>query len=158
MNQIPEQLERVRERIARAALACGRRPESVSLLAVSKTKPVEAVLEAYAAGQRAFGENYLQDALPKIAAIRKPGIEWHFIGRLQSNKTADIARRFAWVHSVDRLKHARRLSSQRPEEMPPLQLCLQVNLTGETSKGGIPPQELAGLAASVAQLPGIKLR
>jgi len=158
MNQIPERLNRVRERIAAAALACGRGPESVSLLAVSKTKPVSDLLAAYAAGQRAFGENYLQDALPKIQAIHESGIEWHFIGRLQSNKTADISRNFSWVHSVDRFKHAQRLSAQRPDGLPPLQVCLQVNLSGEISKGGVTPQDLAKLATAVAGLSRITLR
>jgi len=158
MNQIPEHLNRVRERIARAALACGRRPEEISLLAVSKTKPVPDVLAAYQAGQRAFGENYLQDALQKIQAIGEPGIEWHFIGRMQSNKTADISRNFAWVHGLDRLKHAQRLSAQRPAELPELQVCLQVNLSGETSKGGVTPQDAAELASAVARLPRLRLR
>jgi len=158
MNQIPERLKRVRNRIAEAATARGRRPEEVSLLAVSKTKPVDDILAAYRAGQRAFGENYLQDALPKIQAIREPGIEWHFIGRLQSNKTADISRHFAWVHGLDRLKHAQRLSRQRPTDLPPLQVCLQVNLSREPSKGGVAPQDAERLAAAVARLPGLRLR
>jgi pyridoxal phosphate enzyme (YggS family) len=158
MNQIPERLKQVRERIAAAALTCGRSPESVALLAVSKTKPVSDVLAACAAGQRAFGENYLQDALPKIREVREPGIEWHFIGRMQSNKTGDISRNFAWVHGVDRLKHAQRLNAQRPDELPPLQVCLQVNLTGETSKGGVAPQDLVKLATSVVGLPRLTLR
>jgi len=158
MNQIPDRLAQVRKRIAEAALACGRDPEEISLLAVSKTKPVADVLSAYEAGQRAFGENYLQDALPKIRAAQEPGIEWHFIGRLQSNKTADISRHFAWVHGLDRLKHAKRLSAQRPADLPPLQVCLQVNLSGEASKGGVTPAGLTELAAEVAGLPRLRLR
>ena len=158
MNQIPDRLTRVRERIAAAAVAGGRSPSEVALLAVSKTKPASDVLLAYRAGQRAFGENYLQDALPKIQALREAGIEWHFIGRMQSNKTADISRHFAWVHGLDRLKHAERLSAQRPAELPPLQVCLQVNLSAEASKGGVEPDELPDLASAVARLPRLQLR
>jgi pyridoxal phosphate enzyme (YggS family) len=158
MNQIPDRLNRVRERIAEAARACGRSAGEVALLAVSKTKPASDVLAAYGAGQRAFGENYLQDALPKIQALREPDIEWHFIGRIQSNKTADISRHFAWVHGLDRLRHAERLGAQRPADLPPLQVCLQVNLSGEASKGGVEPDDLPGLAFAVARLPGLRLR
>lgn len=141
-----------------AAVAGGRTPDSVTLLAVSKTKPASDILAAYRAGQRAFGENYLQDALPKIQVLRGNDIEWHFIGRLQSNKTAEISRHFAWVHSLDSLKHAQRLSAQRPADMPPLQVCVQVNLSGELSKGGVERADLAELAAAVARLPGLRLR
>ena len=158
MNQIPDRLNRVRERIAEAARACGRSAEEVALLAVSKTKPASDVLAAYGAGQRAFGENYLQDALPKIQALREPDIEWHFIGRIQSNKTADISRHFTWVHGLDRLRHAERLSAQRPADLPPLQVCLQVNLSGEASKGGVEPDDLPDLASSVVRLPRLRLR
>jgi len=158
MNQIPDRLNRVRERIAEAARASGRSAEEVALLAVSKTKPASDVLAAYGAGQRAFGENYLQDALPKIRALREPDIEWHFIGRIQSNKTADISRHFAWVHGLDRLRHAERLSAQRPADLPPLQVCLQVNLSGEASKGGVEPDDLPDLASAVARLPRLRLR
>ena len=158
MNQIPERLCRVRERIGKAARASGRSPEEITLLAVSKTKPAGDVRAAYEAGQRDFGENYLQDALPKIEEIRAPGIEWHFIGRIQSNKTADISRHFSWVHGLDSLKHARRLSSQRPAGLPPLQVCLQVNLSDEASKGGVEADDLPELAAAVACLPQLKLR
>lgn len=158
MNQIPERLTQVRERIAKAARANGRSPVGITLLAVSKTKPASDVLAAYGAGQRYFGENYLQDALPKIQAIREPGIEWHFIGRMQSNKTADISRHFSWVHGLDSLKHAKRLSTQRPDELPALQVCLQVNLSGEASKGGVETDDLPGLAAAVACLPHLRLR
>jgi len=158
MNQIPDRLNRVRERIAEAARACGRSAGEVALLAVSKTKPASDVLAAYGAGQRAFGENYLQDALPKIRALREPDIEWHFIGRIQSNKTADISLHFAWVHGLDRLRHAERLSAQRPTDLPPLQVCLQVNLSGEASKGGVEPEDLPDLASAVARLPRLRLR
>jgi pyridoxal phosphate enzyme (YggS family) len=158
MNQIPEKLIQIRERIRGAARACGRSPDEITLLAVSKTKPASDVLAAYKAGQREFGENYLQDALPKIQAICEPGIEWHFIGRVQSNKTAEISRHFSWVHGLDRLKHAERLSTQRPTELAPLQVCLQVNLSAEASKGGVKPEDLPALAAAVSRLPGLKLR
>lgn len=158
MNPIPERLARVLERIRTAAVASGRSPESVTLLAVSKTKPVEDILAAFHAGQRLFGENYLQDALPKIRALADRDIEWHFIGRLQSNKTAEIAGHFAWVHGLDRLKHAERLGAQRPETLPPLQVCLQVNLSGEASKGGVDPAEVEPLARAVDRIPGLRLR
>jgi len=158
MNQIPDRLNRVRERIAEAARASGRSADEVALLAVSKTKPASDVLAAYGAGQRAFGENYLQDALPKIQALREPDIEWHFIGRIQSNKTADISRHFSWVHGLDRLRHAERLSAQRTADLPPLQVCLQVNLSGEASKGGIEPDDLPDLASAVAPLSRLRLR
>lgn len=141
-----------------AALDCGRSPDEITLLAVSKTKPVSAIAAAYDAGQRLFGENYLQDALPKIEALADKSIEWHFIGRLQSNKTADISQHFAWVHGLDRLKHAERLSTARPSALPPLQVCLQVNLSHEASKGGVGPQDVAPLAEAVTRLPGLRLR
>ncbi len=158
MKQIPDRLSATLERIARAAANAGRRPDQVRLIAVSKTQPVAAILSAYQAGQRAFGENYLQEALPKIARLDGRGIEWHYIGRLQSNKTGDIARHFAWVHGLDKLKHARRLSEQRPAALPPLKLCIQVNLSGETSKGGVSPALLPALARDVAALPRVALR
>jgi pyridoxal phosphate enzyme (YggS family) len=158
MNEIPARLAAVQQRIRLAAEACGRDPGTIELLAVSKTKPVEDLVAAYQAGQRAFGENYLQDALPKIAALADRDIHWHFIGRLQSNKTREIAEHFDWVHGVDQLKHAQRLSRQRPESLPPLQVCLQVNLSDEASKGGIEPAQLAALARAVATLPRLTLR
>jgi pyridoxal phosphate enzyme (YggS family) len=158
MNEIPERLARVRERIRAAAIACGRDPGAITLLAVSKTKPVGDVLAAYRAGQRRFGENYLQDALPKIRALADEAIEWHFIGRLQSNKTAETSRHFAWVHGLDSLRHAKRLDAQRPDGLPPLQVCLQVNLSGETSKGGVPPEAVDTLAEAVNRLPRLRLR
>lgn len=158
MNQIPERLAAVRQRIATAAARCGRDPSEITLLAVSKTKPVSDLRAAIKAGQRAFGENYLQDALPKIQALEGEPIVWHFIGRLQSNKTAEIGRWFDWVHGLDKLKHAERLSRQRPSERGPMQVCLQVNLSGEAGKGGISAEALPDLAYAVARLPNLVLR
>ena len=158
VNQIPERLAHVQERIHRAAMAAGRSPGEIMLLAVSKTKPASDVAAAFGAGQRAFGENYLQDALPKIRTLADKDIEWHFIGRLQSNKCADISRHFTWVHGIDSLKHAEQLSSHRPAELPPLQVCIQVNLSGEVTKGGVDPAEVEALALKVARLPRLRLR
>jgi pyridoxal phosphate enzyme (YggS family) len=158
MNEIPARLAAVQQRIWQAAAESGRKPDDITLLAVSKTKPVEAVLAAYRAGQRAFGENYLQDALPKIRALAERDIEWHFIGRIQSNKTREIAEHFHWVHGLDGLRHAQRLGRQRPAALGPLQVCLQVNLSGEASKGGVAPEELSELADAVAAVPGLCLR
>ena len=158
MPTIAQALEDVHRRIAQAALAAGRNPAEIELLAVSKTKPATTIREAWSAGQQAFGENYLQDALPKIQALADLPVEWHYIGRIQSNKTRDIARHFAWVHGLDRLKHARRLSDQRPEALPPLNCCIQVNLSGEASKGGVPADALEELALAVNELPGLRLR
>jgi len=158
MTDIAKALQKVRTRIADAAKACGRLPTEITLLAVSKTKPVKSIREAHAAGQNAFGENYLQDALPKIAELRDLGLEWHYIGRIQSNKTRDIAQNFAWVHGIDKLKHAQRLDSQRPDDLAPLQCCIQVNLSGEQSKGGVNATELPSLARAIADLPQLRLR
>jgi pyridoxal phosphate enzyme (YggS family) len=162
MSTISAKLHQVEATIAQAAQAAGRPQGSVRLLAVSKTFPAAAVLEAMAAGQRAFGENYLQEALDKIEAVAQaaPGtpVEWHFIGPIQSNKTRPIASHFAWVHTVDRLKVAQRLSEQRPPELGPLNICLQVNISGEESKSGIAEAELPGLAREVAKLPNLRLR
>jgi hypothetical protein len=130
----------------------------VQLLAVSKTRPAEDIRAALQAGQTRFGESYLQDALPKIEALDGEAIEWHFIGPIQSNKTRDIARHFAWVHSVDRLKIARRLSEQRPDNLPPLNICLQINISGEVSKSGVVPQDAGSLAQAIAELPRLRLR
>ena len=157
-RQIAEQLERVRARIAAAAQACDREPAAVRLLAVSKTFPVDDLRAAQAAGQDCFGESYLNEALPKIAALAQPAPEWHYIGPLQSNKTRAVAEQFDWVHSVDRLRVAQRLSEQRPAARPPLNVCLQVNISGEMSKAGVPPERLAELAMSVAALPRLRLR
>ncbi|MDJ0741403.1 MAG: YggS family pyridoxal phosphate-dependent enzyme [Gammaproteobacteria bacterium] len=166
MNEIPERLDRVRERIRAAAFACGRDPGGIALLAVSKTKPAGDVLAAFAAGQHRFGENYLQDALPKIVALDAaltdaapgPAIEWHFIGRIQGNKCAEISRHFAWVHGLDSLRHAQLLDRHRPDAAAPLQVCLQVNLSGEASKGGVEADALPALATAVAALPRLTLR
>ncbi len=128
------------------------------LLAVSKTWPAEAVRDAWRAGQRAFGENYVQEAVTKITSLADLDLEWHFIGPLQSNKTREVAEYFTWVHSIDRLRIAERLSAQRPADLPPLQLCLQVNVSGEASKGGAPPDEVLALARAVMQLPRLQLR
>lgn len=157
-QQIAEGLRRVRERIAAAARACGRDPAGVRLLAVSKTFPAEDLRAAQAAGQDCFGESYLNEALPKIAALADPVPEWHFIGPLQSNKTRAIAERFVWVHSVDRLKVAQRLNDQRPGTLPPLNVCIQVNISGEATKSGAPIEGLEELARAVAALPRLRLR
>jgi len=158
MDSIAQRLDSVRARITQAEQQAGRSPGAVQLLAVSKTRPIEDLRAALAAGQRCFGENYLQDALPKIAALADAAIEWHFIGPIQSNKTREIADHFDWVHSVDRLKIARRLSEQRPADRPPLNLCLQVNTSGETSKSGVMPDQVAGLARAITELPHLRLR
>lgn len=158
MTTISNALQAVRERIARAAAQCGRAPEGIRLLAVSKTFGPDAIREAHDAGQRAFGESYVQEALPKMAALSELDLTWHFIGPLQSNKTSPIAQHFAWVHSVDRAKIAQRLSEQRPPALPALNICLQVNVSGEASKSGVAPAQLSALAESVAALPRIKLR
>ncbi|PXF32235.1 hypothetical protein WH50_05785 [Pokkaliibacter plantistimulans] len=155
---IAENLQDVYRRIRAAESAAGRQPGSVQLLAVSKTKPAEAVREAWQAGQRAFGENYVQEGVDKVQALADLAIDWHFIGPLQSNKTRIVAEHFHWVHSVDRLKIAQRLSEQRPADLPPLNLCLQINISGEDSKSGISLSELPALAHTVATLPNIQLR
>ena len=160
MATIATKLQQVRLRIAAACVAARRPVQSVTLLAVSKTFGPAAVREAHAAGQLAFGENYVQEALAKIDALAnlRPSIEWHLIGPLQSNKTREAAAAFDWVHSVDRLKTAERLSAQRPSDLPPLQLCLQVNISGETSKSGVAPADVIALAREVAALPNVTLR
>ena len=160
MNSVIGNLQTVRSRIAQASAAAGRAVDSVTLLAVSKTFAADAVRAAFAAGQREFGENYVQEALDKIAALAdlRPQIEWHLIGPLQSNKTRPVAAAFDWVHSVDRLKIAQRLSEQRPAELPPLQLCLQVNISGEASKSGLLPADVLAVARAVAVLPRLRLR
>ncbi len=158
MTSIAESLQKVRLEIAEACEKSGRAPESVELLAVSKTRTAEEVRAAVDAGQRAFGENYLQDAESKIEALADLNLEWHFIGPIQSNKTRHIAEQFAWVHSVDRLKIAQRLSDQRPHYAPDLNICIQVNISGEESKSGCTPEELPDLIREVVQLPKIRLR
>lgn len=158
MTSIAANLQAVRERIAAACAAAGRREDSVALLAVSKTWPIPGLREAAKAGQRAFGENYVQEALDKIEALRGLALEWHFIGPLQSNKTRPVAENFAWVHSVERLKIAERLSAQRPPDLPPLNLCLQVNVSGEASKSGCAPEDALALATAIRELPRLRLR
>ena len=158
MTTISTNLQAVRARIAAAAKLAGRAPESIALLAVSKTFPPERVGEAVKAGQLAFGENYVQEGLAKIAALGDLGLEWHFIGPVQSNKTRPIAEHFAWVHGIERLKIAERLSAARGAERPPLQVCIQVNVSGEASKSGVSPGDTAALARSVAGLPNLRLR
>ena len=151
-------LQDVQERIRRAAAKYGRDPDRITLIAVSKTKPVDAILAAYQAGQRSFGENYVQEAVSKIASINLPDIEWHFIGPIQSNKTRLIAENVDWVHSVDRIKIAERLSEQRPPELPALNVCLQVNISEENSKAGVTLDRLEELAVQVYRLPGLAMR
>lgn len=155
MESIADKLQGVTQRITAACAASGRLSPPVTLLAVSKTFPAEAVRQAFAAGQRAFGENYVQEALAKIEALAdlRPQLQWHLIGPLQSNKTRPVAEAFDWVHSVDRLKIAQRLAEQRPAGLPPLQLCLQVNISGEDSKSGVAPADVPALANAVAALP-----
>lgn len=158
MTTIASNLQAVRDAIAAAAVAAGRRGDEISLLAVSKTFPHYALREAYQAGQSCFAESYVQEALDKIATLHGLAIEWHFIGPIQSNKTRAIAENFSWVHSVDRLKVAERLSGQRPALLPPLQVCLQVNISGESSKSGVTLHELDALANDIAKLPNLQLR
>ncbi|WP_333877758.1 YggS family pyridoxal phosphate-dependent enzyme [Methylobacter sp.] len=158
MTTITQRLKRIRSQISAAELAYNRRPGSVLLLAVSKTKPAEDLAVAYQAGQRHFGENYLQEALGKQQELGAYDITWHFIGPIQSNKTKPLAAHFDWVHSVDSLKIARRLSEQRPAHLPPLNICLQVNISDEQSKSGITLAELPELCEQVVKLPNLKLR
>jgi len=158
MASIDAKLQQVRDRIALACAAAQRDVRSVTLLAVSKTFPVTHVRDAFSAGQRAFGENYVQEAVAKMDALADLPIEWHLIGPLQANKTRLVAERFAWVHSVDRLKIAQRLSDQRPVALPPLNVCLEVNISGEASKSGLAVEEVADVACTVAALPRLRLR
>jgi len=157
-QNLPAVLREVRERMARAAAAAGRSAQSVTLLAVGKAQPAELLAAAADCGVTDFGESYLQEALAKIAALRTRALTWHFIGRIQANKTRPIAESFSWVHALDRVKVAERLAAQRPLEAPPLNVCLEVNIAGEPSKGGIMPAELPDLAAHVARLPPLTLR
>lgn len=158
MTTIPGNLQHVRARIATACQGAGRGVEEVTLLAVSKTFGADAVRAAAAAGQRAFGENYIQEGVEKIAALRDLGLMWHCIGPIQSNKTRLVAEHFDWVHTVDRLKIAERLSAQRPADRPPLNVCIQVNIDGGANKSGVAPGEALALARAVAALPQLKLR
>jgi pyridoxal phosphate enzyme (YggS family) len=155
---ISKNLQRVRQQIQIASVVAGRTAEAVKLLAVSKTMPAQAVREAYAAGQIAFGENYIQEGVDKRAELADLPLEWHCIGPIQSNKTKLVAENFAWAHSLDRLKIAERLSAQRPAHLPPLQVCLQVNVDGGANKSGVSPKDLLALAQAVAKLPQLKLR
>jgi pyridoxal phosphate enzyme (YggS family) len=157
-QNLPERIRAVRERVARAAEAAGRNAQSVTLLAVGKAQPVDYLVTAHACGLRHFGESYLKEALDKIAALGARPLTWHFVGRVQANKTRPIAEHFEWVHAIDRLKVAERLSAQRPFHAPPLNLCLQVNLAGEDTKGGVTPEGLPALAAAVGSLPRLALR
>ena len=157
-NQVSDKLQHVRQRIELAAESVGRPAGAVKLLAVSKTMPAQAVREAYAAGQLAFGENYIQEAIDKMAALSDLTLEWHCIGPVQSNKTQLVASNFDWVHSIDRLKIAERLSAQRPAHLPPLQVCIQVNIDGGVNKSGVAPQDLLALAQAVEKLPHLQLR
>lgn len=158
MSTIADNILQVSSRIQAAAKAAHRDENSIHLLAVSKTKPAQALREAYAAGLRDFGENYLQEALGKQLELADLPLIWHFIGPIQSNKTRAIAEHFDWVHSVDRLKIAQRLSEQRPAELPPLNICIQVNVSGEASKSGCTPVDLPALAEAISALPRLKLR
>lgn len=158
MTTIQTQLQAVRDRIHAACLAAGRPQNSVHLLAVSKTFGPDAVQAAFAAGQTAFGENYIQEAVQKITELRHLPLQWHCIGPIQSNKTRLVAEHFDWVHTVDRLKIAQRLSEQRPSSLPPLQVCLQVNIDGGSTKSGVAPVDALALARAVAPLPGLHLR
>ena len=158
MTPISANLQAVHARIAAAARAAGRDEKDILLLAVSKTWPAGHVRDAAAAGQRAFGENYVQEGVAKVAELAPLGLEWHFIGPLQSNKTRPVAEHFDWVHSIERMKIAERLSEQRPAGVPPLNVCLQVNVSGEASKSGCAPAEAVALAKAIAALPNLRLR
>lgn len=161
MSDIARNLAQIKAKISAAALRCGRSSEEVTLLAVSKTKPASDIEQAISAGQRAFGENYVQEGVEKIrhfADLGVSGLEWHFIGPLQSNKSRLVAEHFDWCHTVDRLRIATRLSDQRPKEMPPLNVLIQINISDEHSKSGIPLAALDELAGQIAELPGLTLR
>ena len=158
MDTIENRLQAVKSRIAAACAGAGRDPRDIVLVAVGKTFPADALRAAHAAGQRDFGENQVQEALAKIERLQDLAPVWHFIGPVQSNKTRAVAERFDWVHSIDRLKIAERLSAQRPAALPPLQACVQVNVSGEASKSGVPPLEAPALARAVAALPRLRLR
>ncbi len=157
-QNLRENLQKVRLRIAAAAADCSRNVDSVTLLAVGKGQSADSLAAAAALGQRDFGENYLQEALPKIETLRHLGLGWHFIGQVQSNKTREIASHFDWVHTVDRAKIALRLSEQRPPQLAPLQACIQVRLGDEPGKGGVEPAEAAALVAAIRDLPRLTLR
>ena len=157
-QNLAERIGAVRARMARAAASAGRNAQSVTLLAVGKAQPLELLAGAADCGITDFGESYLQEALAKVAALQERSLTWHFVGRIQANKTRPIAEHFDWVHAVDRLRVAERLSAQRPPRASPLNLCLQVNVAGEQSKAGVAAEELPALAAAVARLPQVRLR
>jgi PLP dependent protein len=157
-QNLPENIARVRSRIAKAAAQCGRSVDSVTLIGVSKSQPAGAIQTALQSGLTHFGESYLQEALDKMQQVKAPDITWHFIGNVQANKTRSIAENFAWVHSVDRLRIAERLSAQRPYHAPALNICLQINLGGEATKGGATPEEAPALVEAIHKLPRLKLR
>jgi pyridoxal phosphate enzyme (YggS family) len=158
MSAIADNLQAVMARIGVAAKLAGRSPHSIRLLAVSKTWPLASVIDAADAGQQAFGENYVQEGIDKLTAVAGRNLEWHFIGPLQSNKSRPVAEHFDWVHSIERLKTAERLSAQRPTYLAPLQVCVQVNVSGEASKSGCAPDQALALCQAVAALPGLRLR
>ena len=158
MHDAEAALNAIRARIRECERRYRREPGSVTLLAVSKTKPPEAVQAAIAAGQHAFGENHLQDAMTKVEALAGHDVSWHFIGAVQSNKTRPIATHFNWVHSIEREKTAARLSAQRPADREPLDVCIEVNVSGEESKSGVPPEAVEPLARTIRELPGLRLR
>lgn len=158
MSEISERYHQVRQQIQAAAEQCGRSPDGIELLAVSKRKPIEDIEAMYALGQKAFGENYLQEALLKIKAIQHNDVIWHFIGHIQSNKTKEIALHFDWVHGIEKAKHASQLDKHRAILGKPLQACIQVNITGEASKGGVTIEQLPELANHISQLENIQLR
>jgi pyridoxal phosphate enzyme (YggS family) len=158
MLEIADRIARVRRHIALVAQDCNRDPEAIRLLAVSKKHPAAAIRAAFQTGQRDFGESYVQEALDKMRQLRDLPLQWHFIGRIQSNKTRDISANFSWIHALCDLHHARRLAAQRPPELSPLQCCIQVNLSGEASKAGIAATDLTAFAAAVAPLRGLRLR
>jgi PLP dependent protein len=157
-DHLLSRLQQTRTRIASAASKCGRSAEDIALVAISKTQPAQAIRTLAEAGQREFGENYLQEALPKLAELKGLDLVWHFTGQLQSNKTRNVAEHFAWVHTLDRDRIAVRLNDQRPHYAPPLQVCMQIRLEDEPGKGGIPPSEALDLARQILELPRLKLR
>lgn len=158
MNTIEQNLRLIHQQIETFATGCGRNPQDIQLLAVSKTRPAADIETAYSAGQNAFGENYLQEALEKISQLQHLPLQWHFIGAIQSNKTRPIAEHFDWVHTLSSLKHARRINDQRPAGLPALNCCIQVNISHEASKSGISNEELSELAKQIAAMPRLKLR
>ena len=158
MIRVTENFRKIQDLLAKAAVDAGRSGEEIRLLAVSKKKPAEAVLEAYAAGQRDFGENFVQEGLEKIAQVDRDDVSWHFIGHLQSNKTKAVAQHFQWVHTIDRLKVARRLSAQRPHHAADLNVCIEVNIDAEDNKSGASIAEVPDLATAIAELPRLRLR